>query len=88
MNWKLEVKGWGKIIGNDDLGLVEKRDKLIDLLRGSRWYELSGGEDGELEDKIQDWLFCNEDEANLEYGLSCIYDLADDDGVWLDPSFA
>lgn len=88
MRWLLEIKGWGRIIGDEGLSLVAKRDKLIDLLRASKWYELSGGEDGELEDKIQDWLFCDEDEANLEYGLARIYDLADDDGVWLDPSFA
>lgn len=84
--WKWEVTGWGKVICNDRLSLVAKRDKLIELLRESDWYVASGGEDGELEDRIQDWLSSEETERELEYGLERIYDLADDDGVWLDPS--
>ena len=47
---------------------------------------VSGGEGGELEDKIQDWLSSEETENELEYGLERIYDLADNDGVWLDPA--
>lgn len=84
--WKREVTGWGKVICNDRLSLVAKRDKLIELLRESDWYVASGGEDGELEDGIQDWLSSEETERELEYGLERIYDLADDEGVWLDPA--
>jgi hypothetical protein len=84
--WKLKVKGWGKVIFDDSLSLVAKRDKLIALLRDSDWHIVSGGEDGELEDRIQDWLFADETESELQYGMDRIYDLADDDGVWLDPS--
>jgi hypothetical protein len=86
VKWKLKVTGWGKVIFDDSLSLVAKRDKLIDLLRDSDWHAASGGEDGELEDRIQDWLFADETESELQYGMDRIYDLADDDGVWLDPS--
>ena len=84
--WKQEVTGWGKVICNDNLSPVAKRDNLIALLRDSDWYGASGGEGGELEDKIQDLLSSEETENELEYGLERIYDLADNDGVWLDPA--
>lgn len=83
--WLIEVKGVGKILGDESLGYAAKVEKLAALLRGSAWYAADGGEDGELERLIEDLEMCDEDSG--DYSLGLIYDLADEQRVWLDPSF-
>jgi hypothetical protein len=82
--WKLEVKGFGSIIEDESLGYAAKVEKLAALLRGSEWYRREG-EDGELEDLIFDLEVADDDSG--DYCLGRIYDLADEQRVWLDPAF-
>ena len=79
--WRIEIHGWGKVIGDDDLEWDVKRDKLVGLLKASSWYK---DEDDDLGMAVMDL----EDSPTIEdadEAIWQIYNLADDDRVWLDP---
>ena len=79
--WRIEIHGWGKVIGDDDLEWDVKRDKLVGLLKASSWYK---DEDDDLGMAVMDL----EDSPTIEdadEAIWQIYNLADDDPVWLDP---
>ena len=82
-SWKIEIKGFGSIIEDESASYASKVEKLAALLRGSAWYAADGGEDGELERLIEDLEMCDSDSG--DYSLGLIYDLADEQRVWLDP---
>lgn len=79
--WRIEIHGWGKVIGDDDLDWDVKRDKLVGLLKASSWYK---DEDDDLGMAVMDL----EDSPTIEdadEAIWQIYNLADDNRVWLDP---
>lgn len=83
MRWRIEIRGWGKVIGDDDLDWDAKRDKLVGILKASSWYK---DEDDELGMAVMDL----EDSPTIEdadEAIWQIYNLADDNRVWLDPTF-
>ena len=82
--WLIKIEGWGPIIQNDDLTWEEKRDKLAILLRSSQWFKVTG-EDSDLDMAIMD-LEDSPSDDDAEQALWTIYNLADEDRVWLDPS--
>lgn len=86
MRWKLEVKGWGKVIEDEALPYEAKRDALAKLLRESAWFKMidQAGVDDRLENAILD-LEASPTESDADQAIWSIYNLADDDGVWLDP---
>lgn len=81
MKWRIEIRGWGKVIQDDSLEWDAKRDKLVGILKASAWYK---DEDDDLGMAIMDL----EDSPTIEdadEAIWSIYNLADDDRVWLDP---
>lgn len=83
MKWRLEVKGWGKLIEDESMPYEAKRDALAKLLRESAWLK-SKEEDSDLEMAILD-LEDSPSEEDADQAIWSIYNMADDEGVWLDP---
>jgi hypothetical protein len=84
--WRHEIKGWGSII-ESDAPFEAKRSVLVALLRGSAWFEADKDEDAqeELEWAIDD-LECSESAEDADNdALHRIYNLADEQRVWLSP---
>lgn len=84
--WKYQVKGWGSLVQNESLTFQAKKARLVKLLRDSEWYKnQEEGEDSDLADAVLDLeLAGNPEDADAD-ALWRIYNLADDQGVWLDP---
>ena len=84
---KFKIKGWGKVIDSEDLDFPAQRDQLVALLRGSAWFKADKDEDAqeELEWAIDD-LECSKSAEDADNdALYRIYNLADEQRVWLSP---
>jgi hypothetical protein len=90
--WRYVIPGWGKIIEPVDLfgreiedneTLADKRDQLAELIENSRWYKEQPA-DGDLITVLHEFRAAD-DPAWIEDVLMHIYDLADEQRVWLDP---
>lgn len=89
VEWKYVIVGWGVIIHNDALSMSEKRDKLVKLLKKSKWYKEQG--DTEVDRECSDLGMAIEEFEDadcdewMEQVLDGIYDLADGERTWLTP---
>ena len=84
--WLYEIKGWGKVIESEEKFAV-RRDKLVALLRESKWFGADKGEyeQDELESAVDDLEYCESAEEADDDALYRIYNQADEQRVWLSP---
>ena len=80
--WRYTVKDWGKIVKDEDTDVLVKRDQLVQLLRQSKWFK-DQQEMSALGKAVAD-LSDGQAEADCGDALDRIYDLADEQRVWLD----
>jgi hypothetical protein len=88
--WDYTVDGFKDIL-HDEADIMEKRDRLVALLRRSRWFKKT--EDANLADVLDeladvghpdiDWGEGYDPERHFNDCLTTIYDLADWDRAWL-----
>lgn len=89
--WEFTVRGFKDIL-NSDADLLEKRDRIVVLVRASSWFKQAGG-DSDLEEVLDeladvghpdiDWDEGYSAERHFNDCLNGIYDIADWYRAWL-----
>lgn len=83
--WKYVVDGFKAVIepyGEEHDDPIKVRDGIVKVLKASQWYKDSD-EYGDLHDAVDELEYL-ESESDIDYILSRIYDIADDERAWLD----
>lgn len=91
--WKYSIEGWGKIMADDKgewWNHAQKCRRMADLVEASSWYHDQGEDDdarkaSDLGRALQE-LRDAPDVAAADVAITAIYDLADEQGAWLDPT--
>lgn len=72
----------GEVLRNESLTFLERRDKIVEILRASAWVR-AAEEHSDLEDAV--WRLGEVENADdFDCTWDEIYDLADFDRVWID----
>lgn len=93
--WAFTVHGFRDALADRDAaGLIATRDRIVALLRGSRWFKAGTDDHADLVEVLEeladvgnpdiDWDGDYDAEAHLNAMLEQIYDLADAERVWLE----
>ena len=79
--WKMTID-LSAVFHNDTMTFEERRDRIVEILRGSRWVKNT---DGALNDlpAVVDELAETVDVDEFDSVWDAIYDRADDDRVWI-----
>jgi hypothetical protein len=86
------MRGWNEkieladVFHNDDLSFTERRDIIVARIKRSRWYHQADIDNGDLLD-IVDALADSDTEDEFDGSWDELYDLADEDRVWVGAAF-
>jgi hypothetical protein len=80
-NWKLTVV-FADFWRNEEMTFEQKRDLAVKRIKGSRWINIT--DQPEWLEEITEGLEASWDTSSFDFAMIDLYDLADEDLVWID----